>query len=660
MAMVEMTTPMPSEGEKADMSASPFPPPEKDAFDAENGGGAAGGGAAADTPIGSGEASLPHPEELRGMRSDEGGRKSTRGRAWDGIIACIFLAALVALTVTLVFTVGVEVGETEPGPTTNGGNASPAASDAKSLENKRRFNEIVRFVNGRGISSMVGVGDVDSFDDMTSPQHQAAWWLAALDPDKKEIPPLEGTSFLTDSFTQRYALVVLYYSLGGPDWVANLRFLTGGSECGWYDKFRTNSGDRLLIGVGCNDQNVVTQIWTPWNNGLKGTLPKEIGLLQDLESLVFQFGNITGTIPDSIWRLSNLYELGLSNNFLTGDVPPSLATMTSLKILALDDNALTGKIFDKLTNLHDLTYLYLEDNIFHGDIHDMDVTHFPKLLHLDASSNLFSGTLSKYLFSHPTMTVLDLHDNRLTSEIPIDYVKQNTLNFLALHSNELTGNIPNEISRLEGLKYLDLSHNKFDGEIPYSIEFLEELEYLFLGFNGFASGPIPDFLRDMTTLKELSLKRTNRTGVIPHWIGELKEMYLLDLDDNSLTGTIPDSMGNMTGLFIALLNRNNINGTVPRSFANLTNLEVLLLDKNDLDDDVNFLCENRTGAQMIDWISADCGDRVGNSSEVRCELSCCNICCSDGGPPCNDLKYLINNDPVWEHSYSRYQFRFEN
>jgi Leucine-rich repeat (LRR) protein len=106
----------------------------------------------------------------------------------------------------------------------------------------------------------------------------------------------------------------------------------------------------------------------------------------------------------------------------------------------------------------------------------------------------------------------------------------------------------------------------------YAIAWMYNLTYLFMANNPFEAEVIPKFW-DMTSLRELSLKNTKRTGSIPEWMGtNLTNLVLLDLGDNELEGTIPESLGKLDKLSFLLLNGNNLNGTVPGSFDQLDNI----------------------------------------------------------------------------------------
>ncbi|KAK2359401.1 putative leucine-rich repeat receptor protein kinase [Trifolium repens] len=68
------------------------------------------------------------------------------------------------------------------------------------------------------------------------------------------------------------------------------------------------------------------------NAGLKGTIPKEIGLLSKLNYLDLSFNSLVGKIPPSLGNLTKLTHLNLSNNNLTGMVPTSLCNVNNIDI----------------------------------------------------------------------------------------------------------------------------------------------------------------------------------------------------------------------------------------------------------------------------------------------------------------------------------------
>jgi hypothetical protein len=66
--------------------------------------------------------------------------------------------------------------------------------------------------------------------DETSPQSQALNWLAFEDPAMLPIKDTKASSLI-----ERYALAVLYFSTGGPQWAGSVKFLSNYSVCDWKD-----------------------------------------------------------------------------------------------------------------------------------------------------------------------------------------------------------------------------------------------------------------------------------------------------------------------------------------------------------------------------------------------------------------------------------------
>ena len=76
------------------------------------------------------------------------------------------------------------------------------------------------------------VSDVSTLDPASnSPQYQAAVWIAKEDEQHLPIPPVGWAEY---QFIQRYSLAVLYYAMGGEEWLWSMDWLSGGHECNWY------------------------------------------------------------------------------------------------------------------------------------------------------------------------------------------------------------------------------------------------------------------------------------------------------------------------------------------------------------------------------------------------------------------------------------------
>ena len=304
----------------------------------------------------------------------------------------------------------------------------------------------------------------------------------------------------------------------------------------------------------------------PQNNKFSGdTLEGDLDFLKEMTTLSYisldYNAEITGTLPD-LSSLSKLEVLAVPNTGLSGPLPQSLSQLKELRLLFLDDNAFTGST-DMIQSMPNLTHVYLEDNQFDGTIDDTFFADLKNLVHLDVSNCSFSGKVPGHLFNLPSLQVLDMSLNNLDGQLPaeaLSNVNASNLQFLSLHTNKISGPIPSSIKNLENLNTLDLSLNQFSGVMPKEIGGLKFVNILFLGRNSFTPGPAPAWLRNMTQLTELSLKRASLTETIPKWLGELTNLLYLDLGENDLTGEIPQTLNSLADIMVLILNKNLLTG----------------------------------------------------------------------------------------------------
>jgi len=100
-------------------------------------------------------------------------------------------------------------------------------------------------------------------------------------------------------------------------------------------------------------------------NKLTGSLPSELGNLNNLGSITLDYNQLTGNIPPELGNLSSLYSLGLSDNQLTGNIPPELGNLGYyLQYFRVSNNSLSG-CYDN--NLAALCAYYLPGSYNSGD-----------------------------------------------------------------------------------------------------------------------------------------------------------------------------------------------------------------------------------------------------------------------------------------------------
>ena len=321
-------------------------------------------------------------------------------------------------------------------------------------------------------------------------------------------------------------------------------------------------------------------------------------------SLVLSDSQLTGTIPPELGNLNNLERLNLTRNQLTGDIPPELSLLTNLQLLALGGNQLTGPIPTWMGSLAKLQELQLWGNQFTGAI-PPELGNLPGLVKLGLSENQLTGPIPAELGSLVNLRELWLFSNQLTGEIPAELGSLTNLEGLYLYDNQLTGPIPAELGSLVNLRELYLFINQLTGEIPAELGSLTNLTILSLGGNELTgmipaelgsldnlevlslsgnelTGPIPLQLASLTNLQQLSLSNNQLSGPVPIWLGSLTNLERLYISRNQLTGQIPSQLASLTNLQRLSLYDNQLTGPIPLQLASLTNLELLFLGGNQL------------------------------------------------------------------------------
>ena len=202
------------------------------------------------------------------------------------------------------------------------------------------------------------ISDEFSLGVMGTPPFLARLWMDQQ--DDLELCPDEENK---EAFLQRYALAVLYFSLGGSGWdvcgassatcAGAARWLDPVSECEWF-------------GVTCENGSVVKIVLK--ENGLEGELPGELFSLLDLTQLSLDHNEITGDIPGDFIVLQKLEILELDSNQLSGGIPIQLYQMPTLQALDLNNNTLTGSLSSRVSNWANLMVLQLENNQLAGAV----------------------------------------------------------------------------------------------------------------------------------------------------------------------------------------------------------------------------------------------------------------------------------------------------
>ena len=582
---------------------------------------------------------LPSVEQIRANRHLEGikgTKSSSKKRLYR--MTCIIGTMLLFLGVVVAFT-----------------------KNNKFLKQPSEEELAIEFLTNNNISN------IQVLRDAQTPQFLALQWMI-----HENALPYTMPTMVNDSFVQRYLVAVFCFSL--CPWLQDnnqLPILASDThECDWSSNWQRKDGETMKLGVGCNVQKQVTKLVFP-TLGLNGTLPDELSLLPNLEQLILDVNHIAGTVPviSSLVHLSishnhlegtipltigsnmnSLQVFDVSYNNLQGTVPPSMNQLTNLKFLSFSGNSISGSIYPMM-NLASLEELYLGYNKFSSNLSGDSFRLLTNLRVLAANDNKLLGPVPDVLWNLTQLEVVDLHFNGLEGRID-GFPHVHSIQYLDLASNLLFGGIPSNVGNLAKLTYLDLSSNRFDELLPETMSDLTDLETLMLTDNSkFGPQPIPQWLVHMSSLKQLSLKRTSRSGTIPDWFYKLTQLRLIDMDSNRISGTISTQFGRFQNLEYLLMNRNWLNGTIPTELSGLPNLQMLMADNN------NF--EGALDDCQIPIITADCGDPddgcpncASDTQKVSCP--CCEICCFDSinDEACNTRDWLseLPNQEQW-HDY---------
>lgn len=388
---------------------------------------------------------------------------------------------------------------------------------------------------------------------------------------------------------ERAALAALYRSAGGEAWRDRSGWLgRPGAECRWH-------------GVVCDaTQSTVLELRLA-SNGLAGTIPSELAELSGLRVLDLRSNALEGPIPAELGRASRLEVLDLAYNGLSGEIPRGLGRLGLLRVLSLERNALTG-VPAGLGRLSSLTALDLSDNpiaalpddlarlaklrslrLRGGRLPEIPLAVFAlrSLETLDLSGNPMAGTLSEEIGGLDRLVRLACGGCGLAGPVPAGIVHLAGLQELDLGGNTFDS-LPAGIVDLAALRVLRLGGNRLEGDLP-DFARLSKLEALDLSGNPFAPGPVPEGLRGLGRLRELSLRATGRTGELPAWLPELERLAWLDLAENGFeAGPVPEFLADMTRLRRLLLDRTNRTGPLPEWIGGMS-LTLLSLQDNPFD-----------------------------------------------------------------------------
>lgn len=372
------------------------------------------------------------------------------------------------------------------------------------------------------------------------------------------------------------ALRALYLSTDGDNWEDNTN---------WPNTVFFNANQTLPSGVNVADwygitvdgvSGCVTEIEITSGN-MTGNMPMEIGLLENLLYLNFEYNDITGTIPLELFQFTGLTYLNLGGNKLTGIIPPEIGNLVNLRELILHNNDITGTIPPEIGNLTNLVTITMYSTLMGGNI-PSEIGNLSSLEYLEIGFNQFTGNIPPELGNLTNLYSILLGSNQLTGSIPRELGMLENLEYLQFVDNNLSGcyhpdllalcGVSNWNDAVSGGNNMDADWDDFCGNMDGICPTCEEAVYpvlraLYLTTDGDnwtnkANWPTTEFFLNNPVVpsgsnfnfdtwygitasnegcvKEIKLSNNNLTGILTREIGYLDSLNVLELYDNQLSG----------------------------------------------------------------------------------------------------------------------------
>jgi Leucine-rich repeat (LRR) protein len=371
-------------------------------------------------------------------------------------------------------------------------------------------------------------------------------------------------------------LEALYESTNGANWRNTVKkwifpsVLTSPcSDSGWYGVICTISES----GAGCN----VTGIEL-YSDGLQGSLPSQLMLLRNLESLVISGNSLSlSTIPSEIGLISSMTYLDLSDNKIIGEIPSEFGVLGSLTTLMLASNELNGPIPSQLGLLSELTVLSLYVNLLNSSI-PCEIYNLTNLEFLVVSSNFISGSISSKIGMLSHLLEFVVSENNFEGPIPTEIGLLGNLRTFGVGNNAITGQIPSELYNCRDLTELSANNNLLTGSISSQLGVWTNLETLELSVNGMF-GVLPDEISNCLNIHLISLSSNAFSGTLPAGIGRFSLLEEFSGYSNRFSGPLFD-VGNLTNLGSIVANSNLMTGTLSVQFGGLSLLGIVCLSDN--------------------------------------------------------------------------------
>jgi len=248
----------------------------------------------------------------------------------------------------------------------------------------------------------------------------------------------------------------VYEALGGASWLVNDGWRPGLS-CD------TNHQDRWH-GTDCAGGSIVKLELLA--NGLRGTIPTQIGSLPALKALAIESNPLlSGTLPTEIGALHALRTLSVHNNTrVSGSIPAQLVALSDLRFLSAHSCSLEGNL-PQAAILRRLRYLDVSSNAISGHIPLFE--QLSSVNYLAVRNNQLSGTISSSVGRLQLLQDrLHMNTNFISGTLPTEMGNLSQVPLPALHENRISGTLPTQLGSLAHLSFPSISYNMISGSVP--------------------------------------------------------------------------------------------------------------------------------------------------------------------------------------------------
>ncbi|XP_062079011.1 receptor-like protein 9DC3 [Humulus lupulus] len=289
---------------------------------------------------------------------------------------------------------------------------------------------------------------------------------------------------------------------------------------------------------------------------ISSTVPKSLGNLSSLTSLLLRECDLKGEFPANIFQLPNLQFLSVKlNDDLSGSLPTVFSSLIGLDVCGCN---FSGMIPDSMGKLNQLIFL-------------------------DLSQNKFIGKIPSFVGNLTQLNELSLHSNKFSGPVPLSLSKLVNLETLFLDSNNLSGILDFDmLIGMKNLSALGLSENKlslvFSSRIDETFPQLTTLRLSRCNLRNF-----PDFLRHQKRIVDLKLTGNHISGQIPDWMLSISRetLSILYLSENSLIGELSSAVCNLSSLKLFDISSNKLGGKLPHCLCRFSkSLSILSLRNN--------------------------------------------------------------------------------